>query len=323
MKKNENLNKFQKAFDRLKQQWNEEPKTVPQVIYRKGKLLGFNLLDTAVSAYAGQAAFMMILSFFPFVMFMLVLLQRFPLSPELLITALEHFVPQSFRTFMTDIINNIYTAQTATLLPVTVIAALWLGSKSFLSIIYGLNSVYKIPETRGYFTLRLWAMFYTLLFTLLIIATLILFVFGNQLYLHITKIFPLLTHILLPIISFRSTAGFFVMLLFFTGMYVLIPNHRLHGYVPEFVPSEEIAGNQIRPRRVPFASQLPGALAATIGWLGFSFLYSFYVDHISNYSSIYGTMTTIALLMVWLYACMYILFFGGWLNYTIQRFLNK
>ena len=48
MKKNENLNKFQKAFDRLKQQWNEEPKTVPQVIYRKGKLLGFNLLDTAV-----------------------------------------------------------------------------------------------------------------------------------------------------------------------------------------------------------------------------------------------------------------------------------
>ena len=64
MKKNENLNKFQKAFDRLKQQWNEEPKTVPQVIYRKGKLLGFNLLDTAVSAYAGQAAFMMILSFF-------------------------------------------------------------------------------------------------------------------------------------------------------------------------------------------------------------------------------------------------------------------
>ena len=136
MKKNENLNKFQKAFDRLKQQWNEEPKTVPQVIYRKGKLLGFNLLDTAVSAYAGQAAFMMILSFFPFVMFMLVLLQRLPLSPELLITALEHFVPQSFRTFMTDIINNIYTAQTATLLPVTVIAALWLGSKSFLSIIY-------------------------------------------------------------------------------------------------------------------------------------------------------------------------------------------
>lgn len=138
-------------------------------------------------------------------------------------------MPQSFRTFMTDIINNIYTAQTATLLPVTVIAALWLGSKSFLSIIYGLNSVYKIPETRGYFTLRLWAMFYTLLFALLIIATLILFVFGNQLYLHITKIFPLLTHILLPIISFRSTAGFFVMLLFFTGMYVLIPNHRRHG----------------------------------------------------------------------------------------------
>lgn len=64
MKKNENLNKVWEMFLRLKNQWNEEPKAVPQVIYRKGKLLGFNLLDTAVSAYAGQAAFMMILSFF-------------------------------------------------------------------------------------------------------------------------------------------------------------------------------------------------------------------------------------------------------------------
>lgn len=81
MKKNENFNKVREMFLRLKNQWNEEPKAVPQVIYRKGKLLGFNLLDTAVSAYAGQAAFMMILSFFPFTMFMLVLLQRLPLSP--------------------------------------------------------------------------------------------------------------------------------------------------------------------------------------------------------------------------------------------------
>ena len=184
MKKNENLNKVWEMFLRLKNQWNEEPKAVPQVIYRKGKLLGFNLLDTAVSAYAGQAAFMMILSFFPFTMFMLVLLQRLPLSPELLITAVEAFLPESFRKFMADIINGIYTTQTSSLLPVTVIAALWLGSKSFLSIIYGLNSVYKIPETRGYFTLRLWAMIYTLLFALLIIATLVLLVFGNQLFLN-------------------------------------------------------------------------------------------------------------------------------------------
>ena len=323
MKKRENLKKLSEILERLKKQWNQEPKAVPQVIYRKGKLLGFNLLDTAVSAYAGQAAFMMILSFFPFIMFMMVLLQHLPLSPELLIMATESFVPESFRDFMTNIITNIYTSQTSSLLPVTVVAALWLGSKSFLSIIYGLNSVYKIPETRGYFTLRLWAVFYTILFALLIIATLILLVFGNQLFLRITKIFPLLAHILLPIISFRSTAGFFIMLFFFTGMYVLIPNHKMHGYVAEYVPSDELAGTAIPTGSVSIISQLPGAITSTIGWLGFSYLYSFYVDHISNYASIYGTMTTIALLMVWLYACMYILFFGGWLNYTIQRFLYE
>ena len=100
MKESKNLNKIRDILLRLKEQWNEEPKAVPQVIYRKGKLLGFNLMDTAVSAYAGQAAFMMILSFFPFIMFMLVLLQRLPLSPDLLFTAVEAFLPELFLTFL-------------------------------------------------------------------------------------------------------------------------------------------------------------------------------------------------------------------------------
>lgn len=284
----------------------DQDDSVPKTIYKTGKFVSFKLLDTAVSAYAGQAAFMLILSFFPFIMFMLALFRYMPLSPELLISAVEIFFPASFRNFMNQIIHEIYQIQSSTLLPATVISALWLGSRSFLSIIYGLNSVYEIPETRGYVMLRLWAVFYTLLFAVMIIATLILLVFGNQLFYHLTRIFPLLTHILLPIISFRSAIGFLIMLFFFTGLYILVPNHKYHGEQP-----------------VTIFSQLPGAITSTVGWMGFSYLYSFYVDHISNYSSFYGTMTMIALMMVWLYACMYILFFGGWLNDMLRRFTEK
>ncbi len=133
-------------------------------------------------------------------------------------------MPQSFRTFMTDIINNIYTAQTATLLPVTVIAALWLGSEiiSFDHLWIKLR-IQDSGDTWLFHTATLGYVLHPAFCPVDRSGLLILFVFGNQLYLHITKIFPLLTHILLPIISFRSTAGFFVMLLFFTGMYVLIP----------------------------------------------------------------------------------------------------
>ena len=54
-------------------------------------------------------------------------------------------------------------------------------------------------------------------------------------------------------------------------------------------------------------------LSAT-GWLGFSYLYSFYIDRMANYSATYGSLTAVVLCMIWLYACMYIMFIGAELN---------
>jgi membrane protein len=322
MKFSKSIQQIQQRISRFVKQYKTQSQSVPRTIYKTGKLVSFKLLDTAISAYAGQAAFMLILSFFPFIMFLLALLRYLPLTPEVLISAVEYFFPVSFRSFMNNIIDQIYQTQSSTILPVTVISALWLGSRSFLSMIYGLNSVYEIPETRGYITLRLWAVFYTLLFAILIIATLVLLVFGNQLFLHITNTFPVLTYILLPIISLRSAVSFLVMLVFFTGLYLVIPNHKMHGFIPEYSLSRNPYASRPAKETVTVFSQLPGAILATVGWMVFSYLYSFYVDHISNYSSFYGTMTMIALLMVWLYACMYIVFFGGWINYTFHRILH-
>ena len=54
------------------------------------------------------------------------------------------------------------------------------------------------------------------------------------------------------------------------------------------------------------------------GWVVFSYGFSIYVDRFSNYSSFYGATTTIALAMVWLYGCMYMIFLGGLINRLIE-----
>ena len=79
---------------------------------------------------------------------------------------------------------------------------------------------------------------------------------------------------------------------FFWGLYLLIPNRK-----------SDRAG-----------AELPGAILSAAGWLGFSYLYSFYIDRMSNYSAMYGSLTAIVLCMIWLYACMYIMFIGAELN---------
>ena len=48
--------------------------------------------------------------------------------------------------------------------------------------------------------------------------------------------------------------------------------------------------------------------------IGFSYLFSFYIDNFSNYSATYGSLTAVVLCMLWFYSCMYIMFIGAELN---------
>lgn len=249
----------------------------------------------AISAYAGQSAFFLMLSFFPFLMFIFALLKYTPFDKSAFITIANMFLPNSFHMFISDIINDIYEHQPSTLLPITIIMSVWMGSKSFLTLIQGMNSVNKINESRNFFVIRFFSLIYTVLFAILILATLAIMVFGNTIYHFICRHFPLLDNTILSIISIRPVVSFLIMCTFFTIMYIVLPN-----------------------RKTRFSTQIPGAIIASCGWMAFSYLYSFYVDNFSNYSTFYGTMTIIALLMVWLYACMYILFLGSFINSMLE-----
>lgn len=250
----------------------------------------------ALSIHSGHTAFFFILSFFPFMLFLFAILSLTPLTEEFFSDFLPNFIPQSFHDFIGSLIHDIYAASNGQLLSLSIISAIWLGSKSFLSLIQGLNSMYRQKESRNFIMLRIFAFIYSILFALLLIATLGFLVFGNWIYTHIIQRFPLIASITKNIIDFRMLIGFIALFFIFLLMYYVLPNCKWK-----------------------LRCHIPGALLASIGWLLFSWLYSYYVDYFSNYSTFYGTMTTIALLMVWLYACMYILFFGGILNDYLKQ----
>ena len=69
--------------------------------------------------------------------------------------------------------------------------------------------------------------------------------------------------------------------------------------------------------------EFPGALLASVGWIVFSYGFSFYIDHMANFSVMYGSLTAIVLLLLWVYFCMYILFIAAELNYKIRNYVAK
>lgn len=253
------------------------------------------IADDNVAAFSAQAAFFMILSLFPFCMLLMTIIQYTPLTKNTLLSLCDIYLPNAFDSYARALLDEIYSKTSGTFISVSIISSLWLGSKGFTSMFAGLNSVYDVKEKNNYFKVRFFSMFYTVIFAVAIIGSLTVLVFGNKLSYWLTENVPEIGFHVASIINVRVTISGLLLLLLFMTMYKIMPN-----------------------RKATLYGQFPGALFAAAGWIGFSYIYSFYIDNISNYVSIYGTMTTIIFLMIWLYACMYIIFLGGAINHVIQ-----
>lgn len=253
------------------------------------------LSDDHVNAFSAQAAYFIIISFFPFLMFLMTLLKYVPVNYDALYDVFIQAFPELVSTLLIEILNEIKNSTTGAVISITVVAALWTSSKGFLAIVRGMNGVYSHKETRTYLVLRFWSAIYTLIFAVMIIALLLIFVFGNKISNLFLEKIPILTDFALLIISIRTITGICVLILFFLFIYAVIPN-----------------------RKSNIISELPGAFISAAGWMGFSYLFSFYIDNMGNYSATYGSLTAIVLCMLWLYSCMYIMFVGAEVNAVLR-----
>lgn len=251
--------------------------------------------DDSISAFSAMAAFFVIISFFPFIMLLLTLVHYLPITESNMLYTLTDIFPSSVNALIVRIVTEIYDKPSGTLVSVTAISALWSASRGILAIVTGLNSVYDINETRNGIKLRIIASIYTFIFAVMMIVTIVILVFGNRLYIGIENRLPILRDLALVIISIRTIAGLCILTVFFLLMYIFIPNRKTKLY-----------------------KELPGALLSAAGWMGFSYLYSFYIDNMGNFSNTYGSLTAIVLFMLWFYICMYIMFIGGEVNVVLN-----
>ena len=139
-----------------------------------------------VGAYAAQAAYFFVLSMIPIILLLLTMVQYTPVTKADVMTGVVQVFPSSVDSLIVSIVNEVYN-QSSTIIPITVVVALWSAGKGVLSINTGLNCVYQCPETRNYFYLRVRATVYTMMFLVVIIMLLLLSVFGNGLSIFISS----------------------------------------------------------------------------------------------------------------------------------------
>lgn len=246
------------------------------------------------SAYAAMSAFFFVLSLIPIILLLLTLVQYTSLTKVDVMSAVAQVVPDSITPTILAIVNQVYN-QSAAVIPITILVALWSAGRGVLAVTSGLNWIYDSRETRNYFYLRIRATFYTVLFIVVIVLTLVVLGFGNSISLFVEAHIPLASHITKFMIEIRTIAAFFALLVFSLCIYKFLPN-----------------------RRDKFLSQLPGSLFTSVGWLLTSFFVSKYMEIFKGFEDMYGSLTTIVLIMLWLYFSMYIMLLGGKVNVYFQ-----
>lgn len=246
-----------------------------------------------MTVYAAQASFFIIIAAFPFIMLLLTLIQLIPsLSQAEVLSLITSLAPVKQRSLVFNAVQDIFTNSPGTILSITAITALWSASRGMLSMERGLNRVLGTTQKRNYFITRLICAGYTIVFIIICILTMVILVLGTSIQGFVNRNLPLIAEITNFIMSFRALLAPFILVICFTFLYTYVP---------------------VKKRQLK--QQIPGAMLSTAGWIGFSFAFSIYYTHFGKFSVIYGSLTGIVLLMLWLYVCICILFFGAEFNY--------
>ena len=71
-------------------------------------------------------------------------------------------------------------------------------------------------------------------------------------------------------------------------------------------------------KKKTYKSQFPGAVFTPVTCAAFSYVFSIYLDHVANMSVLFGSLTTLVVVLLWLYSSMYLLFIGAEINHYIE-----
>lgn len=254
-----------------------------------------------IGAFAAQSAFFLILSLIPFLLLFSTLLQYTVVSEAMLLTFVNDLIPEYIAPFVVSIINEVYHKPVG-IVSVTAVTAIWSSAKGVQHMAAGLNVIYGIRETRNWLVRRFWAVVYMAVFLAAVVAALVLLVFGNRIHGMLAGYVPFLASATDFLFRFRGVIVLGVMGCVFTVLYRTLPNDK-----------------EMAKGRLTLKNQFPGALLCAVAWNLFSVGISVYMDYFNGFS-MYGSLTVIVLLMLWLYFGMYLFMLCAELNVALESF---
>lgn len=243
------------------------------------------------SRSSANLAYYLLFSFFPFLIFLNSILALINIKFEDIEQYFE-FLPEDITILVENYIFYLSSSETFIPLFLGLGLTLYTFSRFVNSLFYIINDVYEIKSPKRSMIL---SVFFTFSIMLSVYAVVILILAGSFLINLINSIVNLTISVQLIVYFGRLILP----TLYFFSVIILLY---------KFIPKVKLTVKEV----------FPGAFYTTLGIIVISYGFSIYVNYFSNYSIIYGSLSTIMLLMLWLYLAGMVIIQGSLVNKMIM-----
>lgn len=243
----------------------------------------------------GNLTFFMILALVPTLTLLTYLASVLNLSVDFIYNFLE-------KAFSNDV-ASLLLSTSAVLNPgikltIVLVVCYYIASNGMDSVIVCSNTIYNIKES-NWLKRRFKAIGMSIILVVLLTFLLLVPVFGNTIINLITKVNlnASITNIILKVFSYlRSPIMIFILFFLIKIIYTIAPDKKIKSHNTNY-----------------------GALFTTILWTLVTEIYSKYILNYASYTSFYGGLANICVLMIWFYFLSYIFVIGMALNYQKEN----
>ncbi len=238
----------------------------------------------------GQLAFFLVLSIFPLLTLYGYIGSKILYIAPPFMDIIEKLIPNSIMQIMIPFIEESHITGNVIFF---MIIGFILVSNGTYSIIITSNELYGI-KTSDYIKDRVKALFMIILLMFLFVFIIVVLAYGNIIIDELMKLSMLnqfKNHIYFVFVLLKWPIAFILIFWILKIIYTISPNKKIAS---------------------KFMNK--GALFTTLCWLVTTYIYSYYVSHLANYTLFYGSISGIIAMMIWIYILSYIFVMGIALN---------
>ncbi|MBQ2160870.1 MAG: YihY family inner membrane protein [Firmicutes bacterium] len=273
---------------------------------QKYKELGLKTLkyfnEGEMTVYSGNATLFIITAAFPFIMLIIAIVNMLPgYSPKDVTEMFFKILPDldSLKEFVEAMIVNLKNQSGGILASAAALTTLWSASQGVAAIQAGLNKLDGSQTGKGILNI-IKRLVCTLLLVVLFPALLVFEVLGESIKGVINNI--------MEKIGLESIDSLLSSILDLSLIIILLAALIVILFIYAYLPAQKHS----------LKSMLPGTIFCVVGWIVFTELFAFFIPRFYHASSLYGSLASLFLALLWIRIIIMILFFGGALNKALQ-----